>query len=38
VDVSFDKYGDIDRESFLIRVETGKQQVIATLPPLSASK
>ena len=38
MDVSFDKNGDIDRESFLIRVENGKQQVIATLPPLSASK
>ena len=38
MDVAFDKNGDIDRESFLIRVENGKQQVIATLPPLSASK
>ena len=36
MDVAFDKNGDIDRESFLIRVDQGKQQVIATLPPLSA--
>jgi branched-chain amino acid transport system substrate-binding protein len=36
MDIAFDKNGDIDRESFLIRVEQGKQQVIATLPALSA--
>jgi branched-chain amino acid transport system substrate-binding protein len=34
MDLSFDKNGDIDRESFLIRVEQGKQQVVATLPAL----
>ena len=36
MDVSFDKNGDIDRESFLIRVDQGKQQVVSTLPPMSA--
>jgi branched-chain amino acid transport system substrate-binding protein len=34
LDVSFDKNGDLDRESFLIRVEQGKQQVVATLPAI----
>ncbi len=36
MDVSFDKNGDLDRESFMTRVVNGKQQVIATLPPASA--
>lgn len=34
LDVSFDKNGDLDRESFLVQVKGGKQQVIAVLPPL----
>src|SRR6202171_4671526 len=38
MDVSFDKNGDLDRESFMTKVANGKQEVIATLPPLSASK
>jgi branched-chain amino acid transport system substrate-binding protein len=38
MDVSFDKNGDLDRESFMTRVVNGKQEVIATLPPLSAAK
>jgi branched-chain amino acid transport system substrate-binding protein len=38
MDVSFDKNGDIDRESFMTKVENGKQVVIATLPALSAGK
>ena len=38
MDVSFDKNGDLDRESFMTKVVNGKQEVIATLPPLSASK
>jgi branched-chain amino acid transport system substrate-binding protein len=38
MDVSFDKNGDLDRESFMTKVANGKQEVIATLPPLSAGK
>lgn len=34
MDVSFDKNGDIDRESFMTKVENGKQVVFETLPPL----
>jgi branched-chain amino acid transport system substrate-binding protein len=33
LDVTFDKNGDLDRESFLVKVENGKQVVTATLPP-----
>ena len=36
MDIAFDKNGDIDRESFLIRVDQGRQQVIATLPALAS--
>ncbi|MEO8303071.1 MAG: ABC transporter substrate-binding protein [Betaproteobacteria bacterium] len=36
LDVEFDKNGDLDRESFLVKVENGKQVVTATLPPASA--
>ena len=38
MDVSFDKNGDLDRESFMTKVVNGKQEVIATLPPLAAAK
>ncbi len=38
MDVSFDNNGDLDRESFMTKVVNGKQEVIATLPPLSAGK
>ena len=38
MDVSFDTNGDLDRESFMTKVVNGKQEVIATLPPLSAGK
>ena len=38
MDVSFDKNGDLDRESFMTKVVNGKQEVIATLPALSAGK
>ena len=38
MDVSFDKNGDLDRESFMTKVVNGKQEVIATLPALSAAK
>ena len=36
MDLSFDQNGDLDRESFLIRVDQGKQQVIGTLPAMAA--
>ena len=36
MDVSFDKNGDLDRESFMTKVVNGKQEVVATLPPASA--
>jgi len=34
LDVCIDKNGDLDRESFIVKVVGGKQQVIATVPPL----
>ncbi|RYX91393.1 MAG: amino acid ABC transporter substrate-binding protein [Comamonadaceae bacterium] len=36
MDVSFDSKGDLDRESFMIEVKNGKQEVVATLPALGA--
>ena len=36
LDVSFDDNGDLDRESFLVKVVNGKQVVTETLPPASA--
>jgi branched-chain amino acid transport system substrate-binding protein len=36
MDVSFDKNGDLDRESFMTKVVNGRQEVIATLPAASA--
>ncbi len=36
MDVSFDQNGDLDRESFMTRVENGKQVVFAVLPPNAA--
>ena len=36
MDVSFDDKGDLDRESFMVEVKNGKQEVVATLPPLHA--
>jgi branched-chain amino acid transport system substrate-binding protein len=38
MDVSFDNNGDLDRESFMTKVVNGKQEIIATLPALSAGK
>jgi branched-chain amino acid transport system substrate-binding protein len=35
MDVEFDKNGDLDRDSFLVEVKNGKQEVVAVLPPLS---
>ena len=37
MDVSFDANGDLDRDSFLVEVKNGKQEVVATLPPLGAA-
>ena len=34
MDVSFDDKGDIDRESFLVEVKGGRQEVVATLPAI----
>ena len=36
MDVSFDNRGDLDRESFMVEVKNGKQEVIAVLPALNA--
>ncbi len=36
MDVSFDQNGDLDRESFMVRVENGKQVVFAVVPPVGA--
>ncbi len=38
LDVHFDDNGDLDRESFLVKVEKGRQVVTATLPPVSPIK
>ena len=38
MDTQFDDKGDIDRESFLVEVKNGRQEVVATLPPLNAPK
>ena len=37
MNVSFDANGDLDRESFLVEVKNGKQEVVATLPPLGGA-
>ena len=34
MDVSFDDKGDVDRESYLVEVKNGKQEVVTTLPAL----
>jgi branched-chain amino acid transport system substrate-binding protein len=36
LDVAFDQNGDLDRESFIVKVVNGKQQVIATVPQVGA--
>jgi branched-chain amino acid transport system substrate-binding protein len=36
MDVTYDQNGDLDRESFMVRVENGRQTVFAVLPPASA--
>ena len=37
MNVEFDKNGDLDRESFIVEVKNGKQEVIDMVPPLNAS-
>jgi branched-chain amino acid transport system substrate-binding protein len=34
LDVTYDDKGDIDRDSFLVEVRNGRQEVVAVLPPL----
>jgi hypothetical protein len=34
LDVSFDQKADLDRGSFIVEVVGGKQQIIATVPPI----
>jgi branched-chain amino acid transport system substrate-binding protein len=36
LDVSFNQQGDLDRESFIVKVVGGKQQVIAIVPAIGA--
>jgi branched-chain amino acid transport system substrate-binding protein len=38
MDGQFDDKGDVDRESFLVQVKNGRQEVIAVLPPLAGKK
>jgi branched-chain amino acid transport system substrate-binding protein len=35
MDVWFDQNGDLDRQSFLVEVKNGRQEVVASLPPLN---
>lgn len=35
MDVSFDTHGDLDRESYMTKVENGKQIISAILPPVN---
>ena len=35
MDVRFDQNGDLDRESYMVEVKGGRQEVVATLPPLA---
>ncbi len=37
LDVTFDANGDLDRESFMVEVKNGKQEVVQVLPPLNAA-
>jgi branched-chain amino acid transport system substrate-binding protein len=35
MDVAIDQNGDLDRESFLVEVKNGKQEVTTVLPPVN---
>ena len=37
MDVRFDDKGDLDRESFMVKVAKGKQEVFAVVPPLGGA-
>ena len=37
MDVTFDDKGDLDRDSFLVEVKGGKQEVVSTIGPLGAA-
>ncbi len=37
MDVAFDQNGDLDRDSYMVEVKNGKQEVTTTLPPLNAA-
>jgi branched-chain amino acid transport system substrate-binding protein len=37
MNVEFDKNGDLDRESFMVEVKNGKQEVVAMVPPLNVA-
>jgi branched-chain amino acid transport system substrate-binding protein len=37
MDVRYDDKGDLDRESFIVKVSNGKQEILQVLPPLAAS-
>jgi len=36
--LAFDQNGDLDRQSFLVEVRNGKQEIKQILPPLGAAK
>lgn len=36
MDVSYNDKGDLDRESFLVKIVNGEQKIIGTLPPLGS--
>ena len=36
MDLSYDDKGDIDRESYMVKVTSGRQEVANVLPPASA--
>jgi len=38
MDLAFDQNGDLDRQSFLVEVRNGKQEIKQILPPLGAAK
>jgi branched-chain amino acid transport system substrate-binding protein len=36
MDVSYNDKGDLDRESFLVKIVNGEQKIVGTLPPLGS--
>lgn len=37
MDTRYDDKGDLDRESFIVKVSNGKQEILQVLPPLAGS-